>query len=90
MQDAATKAEKEADPTAKRVTDAAGDAAHDAVKSTRDKWEEVKPEEQVDKAAEKATNAVKVPSLFHYCMQASCEQFSNTLRNKATLAKCWT
>lgn len=59
MQDAATKAEKEADPTAKRVTDAAGDAAHDAVKSTRHKWEEVKPEEKVDQAATDATERVQ-------------------------------
>ena len=44
------------------MTDAAGDAAHDAVKSTRDKWEEVKPEEKVDQAAEKATATVKVCS----------------------------
>jgi len=61
-QDAAGKAEKEADPTAKKVTDAAGDTSHKAAKATHDKWDEVKPEEKVDQAAEKATNTVKASS----------------------------
>ena len=59
-QDAATTAEKEAEPTAAKVVDTAGDTAHDVTKATHQKWEEVKPEEKVDQAAEQTTKTVKV------------------------------
>lgn len=79
LQDAATKAEKEADPTAKRVTDAAGDAAHDAAKSTRDKWEEVKPEEKVDRAAKQAKDSVQVRDV---CLSASFPRLGSKVLRK--------
>ena len=65
----ATTAEKEAEPTAAKVVDTAGDTAHDAAKATHQKWEEVKPEEKVDQAADQATKTVKVPATVFSKMQ---------------------
>ena len=68
VQDAADKAEKNADPLAEKATNKAGEAAHTAVKTTHQKWEEVKPEEKVDQYAEKASKTV----------QASLEAFGRS------------
>ena len=64
MQDAADKAEKNADPLAEKATNKAGEAAHTAVKTTREKWEEVKPEEKVDQYADKASKTVQASPVF--------------------------
>ena len=79
MQDAADKAEKNADPLAEKATKKAGEAAHTAVKTTHQKWEEVKPEEKVDQYAEKASKTVQASPVFmlgvihHIIAEAECE-----------------
>lgn len=74
MQDAADKAEKNADPLAEKATNKAGEAAHTAVKTTHQKWDEVKPEEKVDQAAEKASKTVQASLLYLGRNQSSVDE----------------
>lgn len=98
VQDAAKKAEKEADPTAERVTKEAGKQAHTAASKTKETWEQTKPEEKVDQAAKSAEKTVKVchtfftPDILIYAMllvfpPERCEKAHSVIACKWTIMK---